>query len=67
MREMAVVNPDRVEVQDTLGEGSLIDADGATTVSVYQVYLKDIATVEETVVAAEWNGTQYLFISIPDV
>lgn len=67
LQEMAVVNPDRVEVQNTLGEGSLIDADGATTVSVYQVYLKDIATVEETVVAAEWNGTQYLFISIPDV
>ena len=35
LREMAVVNPDRVEVQDTLGEGSLMGADGATTVSVY--------------------------------
>ena len=34
LQEMAVVNPDKVEVQDTLGEGSLIDADGTTTGSV---------------------------------
>ncbi len=47
--EMAVVNPDRVEVQDMLGEGSLMGADGATTVSVYQVYWKDTATIEESV------------------
>ena len=64
---MAVVNPEKVEVQDTLGEGSLIDADGTTTVSVYQVYWKDTATIEESVVAAEWNGTQYLFVFVPDV
>ena len=67
LQEMAVVNPDRVEVQDMLGEGSLMGADGATTVSVYQVYLKDTATIEESVVAAEWNGTQYLFVLVPDV
>ena len=67
LQEMAVVNPDKVEVQDTLGEGSLIDADGTTTVSVYQVYWKDTATIEESVVAAEWNGTQYLFVLVPDV
>lgn len=67
LQEMAVVNPDRVEVQDMLGEGSLIDADGTTTVSVYQVYWKDTATIEESVVAAEWNGTQYLFVFVPDV
>lgn len=67
LQEMAVVDPDKVEVQDTLGEGSLIDADGTTTVSVYQVYWKDTATIEESVVAAEWNGTQYLFVLVPDV
>ena len=67
LQEMAVVNLDRVEVQDMLGEGSLMGADGATTVSVYQVYWKDTATIEESVVAAEWNGTQYLFVSVPDV
>lgn len=67
LQEMAVVNPDRVEVQDMLGEGSLMGVDEATTVSVYQVYLKDTATIEESVVAAEWNGTQYLFVFVPDV
>lgn len=67
LQEMAVVNPDKVEVQDMLGEGSLMGADGATTVSVCQVYLKDTATIEESVVAAEWNGTQYLFVSVPDI
>lgn len=66
-QKIAEVRSDLVTVQAVLGEGALIDAERKTTVSVYQVQRKATKTTEQSVVAAEWNGTMYLFVAIPDI